>query len=254
VFLGHILPGLGHSYLRLWAFGALFLVATVIGSALLRDTGILRVLYNGVLYGVVSYHGYVLAPVRRETSRRAIWIFILGLAFVEMVVHIPASVLDDWKIEQYRVVGNSMTPLLQAGDRVLVARVRLNEIKRGDVVVFARTDHPTWQWAKRVLAVGGESLEIRDGRLYASGMLVDESHFRNIQSLDETEHVNRREVIHVPEGSLFVVGDNAGSSVDSRHYGPILVVNVIGVPYKIFWPIDHIRIIQPMAESVAAIW
>lgn len=253
VFLGHILPGLGHAYMRQWAFAAIFLVAAVGGVTLLRNIGVLGALYNVLLYGVVSYHGYVLAPVRREPTRRTIWIFILGLAFVEMLVHVPASVLD-WNIEQYRVSGSSMEPLLRTGDRVLVARVAPNEIKRGDVVVFTRTENPAGQWAKRVLAVGGESVEIREGLFNVSGRLLDDPHFGAFQYLDERDYVSSGKVIHVPLGFLFVVGDNPARSVDSRHFGPVSMGNVVGIPYKIFWPIDRIQAIQPMAERVVTTW
>ncbi len=251
VFMGRVLPGLGHFYLRQWTFGAVFLAVTAAGALLLKDNGTGGVLFNIVLYSAVSYHGYLLAPVHRETNKRAIWIFILGLGFVEMLVHVPASVVRDSKIDQGRVKGRSMMPLLREGDRVLVARVAPKAIKRGDVVVFSLPGKPDEQWAKRVLAVGGENIEIRETQLYVSGRLLEGPYFRNIQSLDETDPSGRGKVMHVPEGFVFVVGDDPARSVDSRQFGPIPMGNVIGVPYKVFWPINRIRIIQPMAEQVA---
>lgn len=253
VFLGQLLPGLGHVYLGKWFFGAFFLMAVVAKVTLVRNSGLVDVLYSILIYGVVSYHAYFLAPVRREPTSRTIWMFILGLAFIEALSHVPASLLGR-NIEQSEVSGSSMAPLLQSGDQVLVARVAPKEIKRGDVVVFTRTGNPTEQWAKRVLAVGGESVDIREGQVYVSGRLLDDISFRNIKSLDEMNYVSRGQAIHVQEGFLFVVGDNPARSVDSRHFGPISIANVIGIPYKIFWPIDRIRIIQPMAEQIANTW
>lgn len=105
------------------------------------------------------------------------------------------------------VRGASMEPTLRAGVQVLVRRVSARRIKPGEVVVFAQPRAPSPGWLiKRVRAVPGDVVPLQD-----------------VPSLW------RYPGTHVPTGSLVVLGDNAGESYDSRHFGYVRASSVLGV-------------------------
>nr|WP_155073873.1 signal peptidase I [Streptomyces taklimakanensis] len=113
----------------------------------------------------------------------------------------------------YAVPTDSMAPTVNAGDRVLAERIDGDEVRRGDVVVFL---DPLWgdiPMAKRVVGVGGDTVECcdRDNRLTINGTPVEEPY------LKEGEHAPFSAFeATVPEGKLFLLGDHRASSLDSR--------------------------------------
>jgi signal peptidase I len=112
----------------------------------------------------------------------------------------------------YTVPTSSMTPTIDAGDRVLAERVDGDEVRRGDVVVF--TDK-TWvsnaPVVKRVVAVGGDTVSCcTDGKLTVNGKEIDETYLKGNVVEDKTIPT-----VKVPEGRLFLLGDERQGSLDS---------------------------------------
>ncbi|MFJ9151452.1 signal peptidase I [Streptomyces sp. NPDC102270] len=112
----------------------------------------------------------------------------------------------------YTVPTSSMTPTIDAGDRVLAQRVDGDEIRRGDVVVF--TDE-TWvsnaPVVKRVVAVGGDTVSCcTDGKLTVNGKQIDETYLKGGPVEDKTIPT-----VKVPQGRLFLLGDERQGSLDS---------------------------------------
>ncbi|MFE7468161.1 signal peptidase I [Streptomyces sp. NPDC057499] len=113
----------------------------------------------------------------------------------------------------YTVPTQSMTPTVHSGDRVLAERIDGGEVRRGDVVVFA---DPAWgdmPMVKRVVGIGGDRITCcgADGRLRVNGKPLDEPYLRN-KDRASTEDFTAE----VPEGQLFLLGDDRTSSLDSR--------------------------------------
>ncbi|MGW1226077.1 signal peptidase I [Streptomyces sp. NPDC001478] len=113
----------------------------------------------------------------------------------------------------YTVPTQSMTPTVEAGDRVLAQRVDGDDVRRGDVVVF--TD-PAWgamPMVKRVVGVGGDTIACcgKDGRLTVNGIPVEEPYLRSGDPASGNDFT-----AEVPRGSLFLLGDDRRSSLDSR--------------------------------------
>lgn len=142
-----------------------------------------------------------------------------GLGFVTCVVVLTLAagwVLRAAVVDVVVVASDSMVPTVCDGDRLLLLRARAAEqAERGDLVTFTSPDdgEPT---LKRVVAVGGETLAIRDAVLHVDGQAVRE------------RYVDRRTVdgtyfgpVRVPVGAVFLMGDNRELSVDSRDYGAI---------------------------------
>ena len=117
-----------------------------------------------------------------------------------------------------------MEPTLHHGSVVLVDKIgpRLRGVHREDVVVFASPEGGR-EAIKRVVAVGGEQVAIRDAELYVDGTLVDEP---------QVDHSRVDGLwfgpVTVPEGTVFVLGDSRSGSIDSRVYGPVPLDAVIG--------------------------
>lgn len=121
------------------------------------------------------------------------------------------------------VSGNSMCNTLQDGDYVLYTRM-VSEVKRGDIVSLSL---PSGEYyVKRVVAVAGDTVDIRDGKVFINGTEENASYV-----LGETIGENAAVVYPctIEEGQVFVLGDNRPESVDSRYYGSFNVNQVTGV-------------------------
>lgn len=151
-------------------------------------------------------------------------------------------------IEDFRIVSGSMAPGLLTGDIVLVSKsafsfrfpfssyelVRLARPKVGDVVAFSLPDHGIQTYVKRVVALAGDRVEIREGVLYVNGEpstyervpesagLFWESRGGNRYLLNwETDKPENYGPVDVPKDHFFSLGDNRGDSIDSRAWGPV---------------------------------
>jgi signal peptidase I len=134
-------------------------------------------------------------------------------------------------VQAFWIPSPSMAPTLEVGDRVLVNKLayRTHEVRRGDLIVFERppeTSHGTEgeikDLIKRVIAVGGDTIEGRNGEVYVNGELIDEPYIVDGTPTTDLD----REVI--PEGMVFVMGDNRQNSEDSRVFGPIDEDTIVG--------------------------
>lgn len=132
-----------------------------------------------------------------------------------------------------RVESVSMLPTLTEGDFVFVNKLayRLGEPQRGDVIVFRYPPDPENEppYIKRVIGLPGDHLSIDQGQVYVNGELLQEPYLN--------EAINWRDgAWQVPEGALFVMGDNRNNSSDSRSWGTVPLENVIGRAVIIYWP------------------
>lgn len=124
----------------------------------------------------------------------------------------------------HTIASDSMTPTLEGGERVLTNKLayRLGDPAAGDLVLFERAGGEGVE-VKRVAAVGGDRVEIRDGRLLVNGARREEPYV-DLPSVDSSFFGP----VTVPEGSVFLLGDNRAESRDSRHYGPLPEDDVLG--------------------------
>jgi signal peptidase I len=173
-------------------------------------------------------------PTKPTPTRSAIeWAIVLGGAiFVAFVVR---SLL----LQVFFIPSESMDPTLQIDDKVVVDKLshRFSSVDRGEVVVFARpaglTDGNIKDLVKRVIGVGGDTLEAVNGQVYVNGTAVTEPYLKNPLST-----VNLPKTT-VGAGQLFVMGDNRTNSTDSRIFGSIPESSVVGHARAIVWPLSH---------------
>ncbi|MDG9719332.1 signal peptidase I [Streptomyces sp. DH24] len=141
----------------------------------------------------------------------------------------------------YTVPTTSMTPSIDAGDRVLAQRVDGAEVRRGDVVVFKDTTWANVPMLKRVVAVGGDTVACcQDGKLKVNGKEIDEPYLAE----GEAAGVANFPTVTVPEGRLFLLGDERGNSVDSTAHltdaakGTVSRSTVEGRVDAVVWPMN----------------
>ncbi|MBI3318664.1 MAG: signal peptidase I, partial [Candidatus Omnitrophica bacterium] len=181
-----------------------------------------------------------------------------------VVAVLLALLVRTFFLQAFKIPTGSMRPTLVEGDRILVNKVvygipipltsyRLPEIRRprrGDLVVFRSPDLPRRDFIKRLVAVGGDEVEIRDLRLWVNGRpLTDPSVFRELVYYNRGPFGELGKPVVIPAGHYFFLGDNSASSRDSRYWGFLPRSQVIGQAFLIYWPPKRIRWLKVTAGS-----
>src|SRR3984885_6134897 len=135
-----------------------------------------------------------------------------------------------------KVEGTSMAPLLSDQERIFINKFvyRFENIHRGDVVVFWYPLDRSKSFIKRVIALPGETVTIRQGVVTVNGVVVPEPYVP-----PQYEDVSDYGPTRVPADSYFVMGDHRISSNDSRVFGPVPSQFIYGRAVFAYWPVDH---------------
>jgi signal peptidase I len=200
-----------------------------------------------------------LARLRRNTLFETVFLVAIALGL--------ALSVQAYAVKPYRIPSGSMEPTLKVGQRVLVNRLthRLGSHPGvGDIIVFhppvtansqtcgrqdqgggtqfpcsqSASKHASDNFIKRVVAVGGDTISIRQGHVIRNGVRAKEPFAAPCS--DSTEQCTFSRAITVPKGYVFVMGDNRGQSDDSRYWGPVPTSWVIGDAIATYWPPDRI--------------
>ena len=148
-----------------------------------------------------------------KTSERSVrrdlydWIQCVVMAVIICVL------LFSFFVRLVDVVGESMLPTLQSGDKIVVSNL-FYEPKQGDIIVFRKDEYKEQPLVKRVIAVEGQTIDIdfNRGIVYVDGEPIDEPYIAE----PTTEPMDFNGEVKVPEGCVFVMGDNRNHSTDSR--------------------------------------
>ncbi len=156
-------------------------------------------------------------------------------------------------VQAYHIPSLSMAPTLDEGDRVIVNRLSYNfgEIERGQVIVFNKPPNQPSDandLIKRVIGLPGETIEFRDGQVYVDDLLVQEPYLaqqnstrtRSLSIPGCAQETPSPELCTIPEGYVFVMGDNRVNSQDSRVFGPVSADTVVGRAFVRVWPLDNL--------------
>ena len=145
----------------------------------------------------------------------------------------------------YKIPAGSLIPTIMAGDWFVSLKVWPTEnLKRRDMIVFPFPPDPTINYIKRVIGLPGETLEIIKDLVFINGELIDEpyAYFEpqerssmQARGLTDTAPVSRFGPIVIPEGKLFVMGDNRYNSADSRYWGFVELETVKSKAWFIYW-------------------
>lgn len=146
-------------------------------------------------------------------------------------------------VQAFSIPAASMEPTLLVGDRILVDRsVYARDPKRGAVIVFAYPEDPRKDFVKRVVAVGGDTVAVRDKQLYVNGRPLFEPYIEHRESELFPATANPRDnfgPVTIPTGACFVMGDNRDRSYDSRFWGVVGKERIKGTVKNIYWSWDR---------------
>ena len=140
------------------------------------------------------------------------------------------------------IPSDSMFPTLHVGDRLVVEKVSqwVRPVHSGDIVVFepppqlqALGYDKQQAFIKRIVATAGQAVEVHNGQVFVDGMALDEPYIASPPAYDLPR-------IEVPEGRIFVMGDNRNNSNDSHVWGFLPADNIIGRAWLRFWPGDRL--------------
>ena len=144
-----------------------------------------------------------------------------------------------------RVDGYSMRPTLENGEFVLVNRMayKFGQPERGDIIVFRSLNAPE-DLIKRVIGLPGETVRVESGKVYVDDVLLAEAYIAAAPIYAGT--------YTVPDGHLFVLGDNRNDSSDSHSWGSLPVDNIVGKAVLVYWPFSNFMVIQHERTALAA--
>jgi len=198
------------------------------------------------------------ATPEEPAKRRSFFAELPFLLFWALVV---AVLIKTFLIQPFFIPSRSMVPTLLVDDRVMVSKVnyRVGEPQRNDVVVFEnpwRLDEPdenipervvravlealgirtssTDDLIKRIIAVEGDTVEIRANQLILNGEPLDEPYLAEGSVMPDMESRT------IPSGHLWMMGDNRSESSDSRVFGPVPETDIIGEAFVRIWPLSRL--------------
>lgn len=176
-----------------------------------------------------------------------------------IIALILALLIRTFVIQAFKIPSGSMIPTFEIGDRIFVSKfiygakipftdIRLPALRqpqRGDIIVFVSPEAPKKDFVKRLIALEGETVEIRSGNILINGKGIDSP-----GSVKSNYYHNRGDfgkegaAVTVPKDCYFVLGDNSANSRDSRYWGFVPKKNLIGKAVLLYWPIHRIRVIR----------
>lgn len=185
--------------------------------------------------------------------------FLRELPVLLLVAFLLAFLLRTFVVQVFYIPSRSMEPTLQEQDRMVVEKItyHFRDPARGEVVVFAGDDLPATDgstfstivrgvgqfigvvpvdardFVKRVIGVPGDTISIEEGVVNVNGIPIDEPYVVNVDDRSAGPYT-------VPDGALFVLGDNRPNSADSRFgLGFVEIEDVVGRAAFVIWPLDH---------------
>jgi len=168
--------------------------------------------------------------------------FIKETLSIIVIAFILAMVLRTFVIEGRIIPSSSMEPTIQVQDRVMVNKFiyYFTDPQRGDIIVLAPPEilNTNQDYIKRVIGLPGETIEIKDGKVYVDGKALNEPYLAEPITYEFGP-------VEIPENSLLVLGDNRNHSFDSHYWNAWLTRDrVKGKAFLTYWPLNHIKLLE----------
>ena len=168
-----------------------------------------------------------------------------------VIAVILALFVRTWVVQAFKIPSGSMEQNLLIGDHLLVNKfvhaptlsefertlLPIGEVQRGDVLGFKYPEDPTRDFIKRTIGLPGETIELRQSRVFIDGQPIEEPYLDLMRPGGKVAADIRGEFGPrvVPDGHLFMMGDNRGDSQDSRYWGPLPIEYVKGRAFVLYW-------------------
>jgi len=176
----------------------------------------------------------VVKPWWREIIETIVWAVILAVLIRTFVV------------QAFWIPSGSMLPTLQEYDRVLVAKFWNWFIapSRGSIYVFRSPEAPARDFIKRIVAIPGDTVDIRNGIVYINGYPIDEPHINRDNYTMRPSRLYPIVPFTVPPDKFFTLGDNRPNSQDGRFWGYVHARDLHGPAFFRYWPLARIGLLR----------
>jgi signal peptidase I len=258
--LSFITPGLGQLYNGQIVKGICFFLVLLLIPIILLLAGlhfqfyglVVILLFSICLWLFIIGEAYFSAKRKKEVvlKRYNKWyVYLLIILLMLGTNIIPADFManiasETLRFNAYKMPTGSMEPTLSIGDYLIAdfKYFKKNELQRGDLVILQYPKDPTKVFIKRVIALEGEKIEIKDKQVYVNDEAIPESYkvHKGANLYDAIRDNFGPEL--VPSDHCFVLGDNRDNSMDSRYWGFLPIKNIKGKPLYIYWAKDKKRI------------
>lgn len=261
--LAFVLPGLGQVYAGRFKRGILFFFIPILCAVPLllyvlnpnTTTNLILLLLFIFLAGFqifILVDSYLCARAYNIANNldRGITVgkrilLIVGILFIalifnpfEIIAVRLANYIRTNIAQAFRIPTGAMRPTIMEGDSILVDKAiyKKSEPKRGDVIVFIYPKDTKKMFAKRVVGLPGEMIEILNGSVLINGSPIKDGSIGSKYYYNRGDFAKEGQSITIPEDSYFTLGDNSASSMDSRYWGFVPKKYLIGKAYKIYFP------------------
>jgi len=195
---------------------------------------------------------------RHEVDTSPTWLGAFGRFVIELaeVVIISLAIILPIRyflVQPFYVKGASMEPTFDDHEYLIIDEIsyRFREAERGEVIVFRYPNDPSQYFIKRIVGLPGETVTVRDNQVIISGGSAEEPFV-----LDEAEYLPAEkrtsgdESVTLGQDEYFVLGDNRGSSLDSRSFGPLPERHIVGRVWIRGWPLDRVTLFDRQPTSL----
>jgi signal peptidase I len=173
----------------------------------------------------------------------------LGRTALSVVATVATVVVISWAlrtfvVQNYEIPSGSMESTIMTGDMIFSEKIsyKFSEPQPGDIITFADPENSYRTLIKRVIATGGQTVDLIDGKVYVDGVELNEPYIQGLASypLTTAPGVTIAYPYTVPEGEVWVMGDNRTNSQDSRYFGSVSVESITGKAVFRYWPLSNI--------------
>ncbi len=267
--LGHIYCGRLTKGLVLFFVSFAFAPIMVMAAQSSASTGLLLmvvgsvVLMLAVFFYAVADAGLLARRIGPNYEPKEYNRWYLYLVMIAVALGYPSNMsgtIREHVLQAFKIPSTSMAPGILPGDRIFLNKAvyGIHPPQRGDVVVFIYPDDRRLYYIKRLVALPGDGIEIKDNKVWINDLplgyrrtspeeinfsaqtgtayLEEQNHLQSYSIMTEENKIDNMAKITVPHGHCFVLGDNRADSRDSRHFGPIPLADVKGRVDYIYWP------------------
>lgn len=186
------------------------------------------------------------AVKKKKTLRHRIfttlYVFIISILLIALALRV-------FVLQAYEIPSGSMETTIMTGDMVFAEKFSYmyGTPQRGDIVTFMDPSPSVSNRTliKRVVAVAGDTVDLRNGYLYINDVMQTEEYTHGQASRPLSSYATEPIAYpyKVPEGKIWVMGDNRNNSSDSRYFGAVDVSTVTGHAFMIYWPLNRVQLI-----------
>lgn len=193
-----------------------------------------------------NYHTEEINTQEPPVKSRPGWLSFLIETIQTLVLAVVLYFLIDSIMARVRVDNISMQPTLKPGEFLLVNKIeyKLGQIQRGDIVVFHYPLNPREDYIKRVIGLPGDTVTISNTRVMVNNQTLTEPYISAPPQYSGSWEV--------PEGKVFVLGDNRNQSSDSHSWGFVPHDNIVGKALVVYWPLEEFKLLTLPSPVSAA--